>query len=370
MTKLFAVINGRIIKSLEDNTTPTYTRIHYLLRGLEKLGVEVKSIAFSQVPRSSWSIFYNNIIKTAVAFYAALILILDKPIVYFAYPHSIITIQNKVLFKLSIVLKLKIILDIHDTMEQAEVTGAGKSILNRNLEASCIENATLILALNRPMWERLMKIYNLPPGKNVVFISNAYEEEFIALYPNKYESVAGRFNICYVGGITQNRGVDLLVQACKRLHGRYPYLKLYLYGTYGANRPMDLKKEIDESGFIVRREVPRREIPRLLLEMDLLVMPYNPNETYMNLSSPTKFFEYLGTGKPIICTKCESLLEFGEDGGILYTDYSETDLESKVELLINDPRLREALSEKVMKMRPFHTWDVRANVLHEAIKSL
>ena len=49
----------------------------------------------------------------------------------------------------------------------------------------------------------------------------------------------------------------------------------------------------------------------------------------MNFSSPTKLFEYIGTAKPILCTKCESLLEIGKDGGIIYVNYDATRFRKK-----------------------------------------
>jgi len=104
-----------------------------------------------------------------------------------------------------------------------------------------------------------------------------------------------------------------------------------------------------------------------LKDMDLFVMPYNPKESYMNFSSPTKFFEYIGTGKPILCTKCESLLEIGKDGGIIYIDYDVQDLKDKIEMLILNPQVREALSAKLIKIRPLHTWRERAQRLYDAL---
>jgi len=66
---------------------------------------------------------YNNIIKTEVAFRSAITLMRLKPIVYFAYPHSLTTVQNRALFWFSVLLKLNVVLRIHDTVEQAKVIG-------------------------------------------------------------------------------------------------------------------------------------------------------------------------------------------------------------------------------------------------------
>jgi glycosyltransferase involved in cell wall biosynthesis len=220
------------------------------------------------------------------------------------------------------------------------------------------------------MWKHIEGEYKLPQNKQVAFIPNAYERKFCQYYPDAYKSVENRFNICYIGGITKNRGIEILVEACEKLHQRYPNLKLYLYGSYSARFPSDLRERMESSDFIIRRVVLRRDIHESLLCMDLLVMPYNPKDNYMNLSSPTKFFEYIGTGIPILCTRCESLLEIGNQGGIIYFDYSAADLESKIEMLIDNPSVREELSEKIMEIRADHTWDRRAKVLYESIKSL
>ena len=99
-------------------------------------------------------------------------------------------------------------------------------------------------------------------------------------------------------------------------------------------------------------------------------MPYDPRESYMNFSSPTKFFEYIGTAKPILCTKCESIVEIGKDGGIIYVNYDALDLEKKAEMLIVNPKIREKLSEELIKIRPRHTWKERAKTVQEALKSL
>lgn len=370
--KLFAVVNGEILDDLDANISATYTRIHYLLNDIRDLpGVEVDCIRFKQMPNKNLiSKIYNNIIKTEVAIRTTATLLAKRPAVYFAYPHSLTTMQNRALFHMCELLKLDTILDIHDTIEQAQVIGIGKSALNRDLESYCFRKATLILALNRPMWNYLKDKYQIPQDKRVVFVPNAYEESFFELYPNPYESLQNRFNVCYLGGLTKNRGIEILVKACQELHKKYPYLKLYLFGSYGEGLDLELKDTIRACSFIDRRQIPRKDLPGALIDVDLFVMPYDPRESYMNFSSPTKLFEYIGTGKPILCTKCESLLEIGKDGGIIYVDYDAADLEREAEMLILNPEIREKLSRELIKIRPHHTWRERAKKVYEALESL
>lgn len=55
---------------------------------------------------------------------------------------------------------------------------------------------------------------------------------------------------------------------------------------------------------------PYAELPDYLATMDVLVIPYRLNE-YTQGVFPIKFFEYLATGKPVVCTELPALTEYG-----------------------------------------------------------
>lgn len=56
---------------------------------------------------------------------------------------------------------------------------------------------------------------------------------------------------------------------------------------------------------------PYEELPDYLAAMDVLTIPYRLNE-YTKDCFPIKFFEYLATGKPVICTELPALTEYSE----------------------------------------------------------
>ncbi|UCE26270.1 MAG: glycosyltransferase [Candidatus Coatesbacteria bacterium] len=56
---------------------------------------------------------------------------------------------------------------------------------------------------------------------------------------------------------------------------------------------------------------PYAELPDYLAAMDALVIPYRLND-YTRGVFPIKFFEYLATGKSVVCTGLPALAEFGE----------------------------------------------------------
>ncbi len=365
---LFAVVNGKVFDDLGVESSATYTRIHYLLRGLENLKVDVASIRFDLRERRGPSeIIYNNIIKTLVALSTILKLIWLRPYVYFAYPHSLTTFQNRAIFKLCKRLNLCILLDLHDTIEQAHVIGDGYFAISEDTEIDCLRSSSFIFSvLDESMWEQIREAYNLPT-KRMIRVQNAFEDSLLEQFPDPYKSVEGRFNVCYLGGLTKNRGVDLLVEACLDLHRKYPYLRLYIFGSYGVGFPEGLKVRIEESDFIFMREIPRKDLPEAIEEIDLFVMPYNPQERYFSQGSPMKFFEYLGTGKPIISTRCKYITDIVGDR-VLYASHSREGFGKTIEYLINNPERREKMSRDLIEIRNYHRWSVRASSIYYAIK--
>jgi len=370
MIWIFAVLNGAVLND-DRNWSPTYTRIRFLLSELARYeDVRVDSISFRLLPGQDVpGRLYNNSVKTAVAFFSACRLLRDRPLAFFAYPHSLTTFQNRLLFRLCVACRIPTVVDIHDTREQAAAVGNGHFGVRQGVEGYCLTRATLLIALNPLMWEQIRRTYHLD-GTAVVFAPNGVEETFFTQHSAPYFPVEGRFNICYIGALTKNRGVDLLVRSCDILRERYPWIRLYLIGPYGPGIADDLKEEIEASDFIVRTELPRSAIPAALAPMDLLVLPYNPQERYLNLASPTKLFEYIGAAKPILCMKCESFTGIDDGGGFMYVDYSPPEMARAIKHLIDHPDVREEMARALCRIRERHTWAERAGRVYREIGSL
>ncbi|HOI12512.1 MAG TPA: glycosyltransferase [Methanoculleus sp.] len=279
------------------------------------------------------------------------------------------TFQNRLLFLLCTICNIPTLVDIHDTREQAAAVGDGHFSVPPGMEKYCFSRATLLVSVNPSMWEHIQQMYHLAE-KPVIFVPHGFEEEFFTHHPAPYSPAEGRFNICYIGALTKNRGIDLLVDSCSILWGSYPWIRLYLFGPYGPGIPDDLEKTIETSDFIVRKELSRDAIPVALTVMDLLVLPYDPGEQYLNLTSPTKIFEYIGAAKPILCTKCESLKGIDDKGGFMYVEYSPPEMAKAIEHLIVHPEVRTEMGRMLYSIREDHTWAERASRIYYGIRSL
>jgi len=152
--------------------------------------------------------------------------------------------------------------------------------------------------------------------------------------------------------------------------GTVPWIRLHLIGPYGPGIPDGLKETIETSDFIVRAELPKSAIAAALAPMDLLVLPYNPRESYLNLASPTKLFEYIGAAKPILCTKCKSSMDIDDEGGIVYVDYSPEEMAEAIDRLINRPEVREEMGRALCRIRARHTWAERAGRVYRGLASI
>ena len=191
MIWIFTVLNGAILHD-DQNWSPTYTRIRFLLTELARYeDVWVDSIAYrpSSGPDRPGRL-HDNIIKTAVALRSAYRLQKDKPLAFFAYPHSLATFQNRLLFLFCAAYRIPTAVDIHDIREQAAAVGSGSFGVRKGMERYCITRATLLLALNPLMWEHIRQTYHTGVSP-VVFISNGVEEEFFTWHPAPYSPVEG-----------------------------------------------------------------------------------------------------------------------------------------------------------------------------------
>lgn len=108
----------------------------------------------------------------------------------------------------------------------------------------------------------------------------------------------GRVYAVYVGGLTYPRGLREMVEAARRL--RDPKARLVLIGSFGAPE-IEHEAEslpgwdrVDYSGHVDHREVQAR-----LAEARVGLVVLHPEESYVE-SLPTKLFEYMAAGLPVV----------------------------------------------------------------------
>ena len=162
---------------------------------------------------------------------------------------------------------------------------------------------------------------------------------------NQSEAIVG-----YFGNIGVNIDVDLL----EKVSEMYP---LRVIGPY----PEEKSQFSPNTTFV--GPVPHRELPALLAEVDVLLLPYN-RSAHLPAVIPAKTFECLATGKPIVAIGLESLREF-ED----YFYFSETDEEflQNIALALHEPLKN---TNERLSLAKHNDWQSRIRKIESYFKAL
>jgi glycosyltransferase involved in cell wall biosynthesis len=172
--------------------------------------------------------------------------------------------------------------------------------------------------------------------------------------------------IGFIGTFGRWHGAEKLAVAFGTLLEGHPDLagrvRLLMIGD-GEGLPAT-RRIIEEGGHadkaIFAGRVPQAEGPGYLAACDVLVSPHVPNPDGSRFfGSPTKLFEYMAMGKPIVASRLEQIGEVLEDGvTALLVQPGDTDaLAAAMARLIRDPALgrRLGMASRAAAVER-HTW--------------
>ena len=115
--------------------------------------------------------------------------------------------------------------------------------------------------------------------------------------------------------------------------------------------------------------MPHDEAIRRLAECDVLVSPHVeiPNQRFFG--SPTKLFEYMAIGRPIVASRLEQLGDVLEDGATarLVTPGDERELALAIDQVLGSPDRGQALGRAARREAERHTWDRRARAIMDRL---
>ncbi|MEW8506763.1 MAG: hypothetical protein AB2598_08640 [Candidatus Thiodiazotropha sp.] len=167
------------------------------------------------------------------------------------------------------------------------------------------------------------------PTKEITFIRNSYD-------PDDYRDSAiekqDDFIISHVGSIYGKRSPDILFSSLRRLIDGAAPKQLKIKVIFVGLTSTTLKDSIDEYGLEsyveIREMVPHREAINTMCNSNLLLL-IKATGPWSTGQIPGKFFEYVGTGKRILCLGPE---------------------DSEVAALIGDNKLGYVVSEDTEKL--------------------
>jgi glycosyltransferase involved in cell wall biosynthesis len=194
-------------------------------------------------------------------------------------------------------------------------------------------------------------------GVDSAFSPNAQRGGFV----NKSD---GDVIIGYAGNTRKWQGIDFLSSSFARLHREDSSFKLAILSGETKGLPQG-------EGVQVVSGIPHNDVPRFLAECDILVIPRLLNRV-SRLGAPSKLFEYLAMGKPVVVAALgdmDTIVHDGENGRTFPPGDEGAFIRTLKEL--KDPAVRALLGQQATNtIREHFDWDKEIAILSEKLTRL
>lgn len=243
----------------------------------------------------------------------------------------------------------KVLLDLHDPMPELMTTiynleKHSRSVrLMERLEKWSLARADSVLTVNVAC-QRIFTSRSCSPEK-IGVVMNSPDERIFRLRVPQSNKAAGsastrRFVIMYHGSLVERNGLDLGVEALEQVRQSVPTAELRIYGR---------KTPFLET---VMNEVHSRGLddcvsylgPKSLEELvgeiegcDVGIIP-NHRSTFSEINTPTRIFEYLALGKPVIAPRAAGICDYFDDSSLVFFELGNADgLARRIEYVFSHP---------------------------------
>ena len=155
-----------------------------------------------------------------------------------------------------------------------------------------------------------------------------------------FRNICEKKEILFVGFPFKRKGVDLLIEAFKRIAPKYPEWKLKILGWFPDQN--ELNKAIDGHLQIYHHKpVQRHEMPEHIGSCAILVLPSRSEAMGRVL------VEAMAAGKPRVGSNVDGIPTVINDGvdGLLFESENVEDLASKLDMLMGNQDLRRKLGD-------------------------
>lgn len=262
----------------------------------------------------------------------------------------------------------KVILDLHDPMPELMTTifGLKKESFGVRLiswiEKWSMARADAVLTVNL----QCKKIFSgrSCSSEKIGVVMNSPDEKIFPFREARpkarsKEDRDGRFVIMYHGSIVERNGLDLAVEALSRVKETVPGAELRVYGpsTPFLERVMEnaRTKGLNES---IRYLGPRRleELVGEIEGCDVGVIP-NHRNSFTEINTPTRIFEYLSLGKPAIAPRTPGIQDYFDEESLLFFEPGNPEsLARSIEYAFRQPAQLAEIARRGQEVYGEHNW--------------
>ena len=276
----------------------------------------------------------------------------------------------------------KVILDQHDPMPELLTTifNLDRSSVSVRLmqwvEKWSIARANLVITVNVACKrifaarscraEKIGVVMNAPDGE--IFPFEAPQSR-----PSVDERRGNRFVIMYHGSIVERNGLDLAVDALARVRRAVPGAELRIYGRKTGFLEQVMNSARDKGlQDCVHYLGPRclEDLVREIEDCDVGVIP-NQRNAFTDINTPTRIFEYLALGKPVVAPRTPGIQDYFDPGSLFFFESGNAEeLAARIEHVFfhSDDAMATAL--RGQKVYLSHTWSQERETLISLVSGL
>lgn len=242
----------------------------------------------------------------------------------------------------------KVIFDAHEDFPKQILTKHYLPLPVRKIISICAEVGERILCRKFDgivgatpfITDKFLKI-----NHNVVNINNYPKIEELQSI-DKPQRILGK--VCYIGGISVERGIKEVVQALTKTRNN---VSLALAGKFhSAQLEKDIKQDVgwEKTSFI--GFVGRKEIQELLSTTQIGLVTLHPTISYLD-SLPVKLFEYMCAGVPVIASDFPLWREIvlKHNCGLCVDPQKPEEIAKAIDYLIDNPQIAEEMGRNGFK---------------------
>jgi glycosyltransferase involved in cell wall biosynthesis len=274
----------------------------------------------------------------------------------------------------------RILLDLHDPMPELMTTIFGLSEQSKAMtllkwaEKLSIQFADRVLTVNIAC-KRVFGSRSCNPAKIQVIMNSPDEGifKFRHYTESPRQGTDHPFVIMYHGSIVERHGLDLAVDAVANLREFIPHLELRIYGNrtpflelvLGTVHRRSLNETIKYMG-----PLSLEKISQAIVECDVGIIP-NRRSIFTELNTPTRIFEYLSRGKPVIAPLAPGITDyFGAEDLIYFELGNASDLARKIEYAYFHPSELKEFVARGQDIYLNHSWRSERIVFLDTVSQL
>jgi glycosyltransferase involved in cell wall biosynthesis len=177
----------------------------------------------------------------------------------------------------------------------------------------------------------------------------------------------------YHGSLVERNGLDLAVDALARIHKTLPMAELRVYGrnTPYLEQVMDKVRGLGlENNVYYLGAKKLEELVHEIEGCDVGVIP-NQRNTFTDINTPTRIFEYLALGKPVIAPRTLGIQDYFDPDSLLFFESGDSEeLAKKIEYAALHPGQIIAIAERGQKIYLEHSWEQEKKTLVGLVSGL